>query len=302
MPETPVGPINAATPTPLTPEGRLDHSSARRLARRWRDVGLDGVMILGSMGEGLRLCDKVRDAFVELATAEAGDKLIIFATAADVSRERMRERAIRYAAMGAHYIVLSLPPAMPARKAIHEVKAVADSCPIPCCYYEAPENTGTALVLEEIVEIVAHPNIRLMKDSSGNSLLAQAITSPAGRINGAQFFDGTEYRAAYSFALGYDGVLHGGGVLTGRLVREIWRRAVAGRMQEAMDLDRRNAIFLGGVYNRFSRPLQNVAGQKYALKLLGVLDHDAVLVDQRLDEASHRRIAAAVEENRCWLE
>src|SRR5262245_1960353 len=100
MPSPTIGPINAATPTPLTPEGCLDHASARRLAKRWKDTGLDGVMVLGSMGEGLRLSDQVRDSFLELALAEAGDRLTIFATAADFSAARMRERAAKYAAMG----------------------------------------------------------------------------------------------------------------------------------------------------------------------------------------------------------
>jgi len=302
MPECHIGPINAASPTPLTPEGCLDQPAARRLARRWIDVGLDGVMILGSMGEGMRLRDSVRDAFVEIATEQAGGEMTIFATAADFSRERMRERALRYSSMGADYIVLCLPPGTSPRKGICDVKAVAEACPIPCAYYDVPENTGVPLVIDEILEIVSSENIRVMKDSSGNSLVAQAITAQEIRPGDLQLLDGTEYRTAYSCALGYDGVLHGGGVLTGTMIRRIWEAALAGRMREAMDLDRSNSLFLGAIYNRLSRPLQNIAGQKYALQLLGVFSHDAVAVDQDLDEASRRRIAAAVERNRSWLE
>src|SRR5262249_7673577 len=160
-----------------------------------------------------RLSDQVRDSFLELALAEAGDRLTIFATAADFSAARMRERAAKYAAMGAHYVVLSLPPGVAASQAIAEGKAAARRRPVPCCYYDVPENTGTPLVLEEVLDLLTHPNIRVVKDSSGNALLAQALTA-SGQRNGARLFDGTEYRTAYSCALGYDGVLHGGGALT----------------------------------------------------------------------------------------
>lgn len=296
-----IGPINAASPTPLTPEGCLDRKSARRLARRWLDLKLDGVLILGSIGEGSRLSDDARSSFVEIALEEAGDHLTVFASAADLSRDRMRERAARYAAMGVPCVVLCVPPEVTAATAVASVKSVADSCPVPCGYYEIPLNTGIALSLHEILDILAHQNIWAMKDSSNNSLLSQALTSRQYRPDRVALLDGVEYRAAYTRAVGYDGVLHGGGVLTARRVRTIWEKASQGLMREAMDLDRENSLFLGAVYNRFSRPLQNVAGQKYALKLLGVFDSEAVLIDQPMNDVSKQRIAAAIEQNRDWL-
>lgn len=298
-----IGPINAATPTPLTAAGCLDAGSARRLARRWMDVGLDGVLLLGSMGEGTRLTDAARDQFVALAAECTGGVLTLFASAADLSRERMRERALRYASLGAHCITLSVPPGSSPSRGIADVMAVADACPVPCCYYEVPEITGTRLVVEELRRLLSHGNIRALKDSSNNSQIAQAITSDAFRPPGVALLDGVEYRAAFSAALGYDGVLHGGGVLTARRVRRIWELCAQGAVTcEALDLDRKNSLFLSAIYNRLSGPLQNIVGQKYALRLLGVLDHETVVVDQVLDDASRRRIEALMERNRSWLD
>lgn len=296
-----IGPINAASPTPLNADGCFDRKSARRLSKHWLDIGLDGVLILGSMGEGSRLSDECREAFVETALEEAGDRITVFASAADLSRERMRERAVRYAGMGVHCVVLCVPPGTAVSKAVADVKAVADSCPVPCAYYEVPANTGITLSLDEILDILSHENIQAMKDSSNNALISQAITSEGYRPRGVPILDGVEYRTAFSFAVGYDGVIHGGAVLTARRVRSIWQKAAEGRIEEAMAMDRENSLFLGTVYNRFSRPLQNVIGQKYALKLLGVLDYETALLDQVLDDGSHRRISEAVEKHRSWL-
>jgi 4-hydroxy-tetrahydrodipicolinate synthase len=262
---------------------------------------LDGVLLLGSMGEGSLVANQDRQAFLELALAEAGDKLTIFACAADTSRERMREQALLYASMGARCVVLTIPRGVSSRKGVEDVKAVADCCPVPCCYYDVPAATGVPLNAEEIFCLLKHENIVAMKDSSNNPLLSQALTSERYRVPGVKILDGVEYRTAYSKALGYDGVIHGGGTLTARRVRAIWEMGSNGQFDEARELDRENSLFLGTVYNRFSHPLQNTIGQKYALKLLGILETETVLLDQCLDEASKARISAAVEQSREWL-
>jgi 4-hydroxy-tetrahydrodipicolinate synthase len=296
-----IGPINAATPTPFTTAGSLDSGSAKRLARRWTDIQLDGVLLLGNMGEGGLVANRDREEFLDLALAEAGDKLTIFVCVSESSRPRMREQALRYASMGAHCVVLTVPRGVSSSKGVADVKAVADACPVPCCYYEVPGATGVSLNAEQIYCLLTHENIVGMKDSSNNPLLAQALTSSRYRVPGVVLLDGVEYRTAYARAVGYDGVLHGGGALTGRRVRAIWEMGSNGSSAKAMELDRENALFLGTVYNRFSQPLQNTIGQKYALKLLGVLESEAVLLEQSLDEASKLRIEAAVEACREWL-
>ena len=301
MPDLHIGPINAATPTPFLPGGKLDLVSARRLAKRWVDVRLDGVLLLGNMGEGTLVADRDRETFLEIALSEVGDKLTIFVSTADSSRQRMKERALQYASMGAQCIVLCTPTGVSPAKAVEDVKAVADCCPVPCCYYDVPAATGVTLNVEEIISVLSHGNIVAMKDSSNNALSAQALTSAEFRVPGVALLDGVEYRTAFSHALGYDGVLHGGGTLTGLRVRAIWECARAGNMVEALALDRQNALFLAGIYNRFSRPLQNTIGQKYALGLLGVLDHETTLVEQHLDDASKSRIAAILAGQREWL-
>ena len=297
-----IGTINAATVTPLKSDGGLDEASARRLCARWLDLGLDGVLLLGSMGEGMLLPERTRDAFVETAVSAVGGRLALFASAADVSAPRMIERARRYARMGADCTVLCIPPNAAPARGVAEVLAAADACEGPCAYYDVPANTGTALTLTEILQILRHENIRACKDSSGNSLLAQALNSPDHRPPHVKILDGTEYHTLFSVDMGYDGVLHGGGGLTGRWVRAIWEAARQGQREQALAMDRQRCLFLGQVYNRFSRPLQNVIGQKYALRLLGCLDHEAVCVDQALDNSARERIRLAVETHRTWLE
>lgn len=296
-----IGPINAATVTPLTADGDLDVHSAKNLVRRWIDIGLDGAFILGSMGEGRYLTDQNRDTFIEVCMEEAQGQVVIFASAIDSSRQRMLERAKRCASFGVDYVILGLPDgATPA--AVQDVLAVAEACPVPCGYYEVPAATGRPLMISQVLEIAAHDNISLIKDSSKDALLAQALTSPDLKPADIAVLDGVEYHTAYSAALGYDGVLHGGGALTGKWVRTIWEAVKAGDLDEALALDRAKALFLSAVYNRYSPgPLQTAVGQKHALKILGVLDSDMTAGDQVLNDTDRARIRKAVDAHRNLL-
>ena len=295
-----IGLVNAATPTPLRPDGTVDRASIRKLAAHWVNIGLDGVMVLGTMGEGRFLSDTDRDAMVAGSLEHAGDRLTVFATVADLSVARMIERSKRYAALGAPAAVVCVPPGAAPQKAIDSVRAVADASPIPVAYYDIPENTGVNLVLEQHLQILEHPNIVTMKDSSGNALLAQAYTSDKYRPR-VKLLVGNEYLVVHSCLIGFDGVLHGGGALTGWQVRHIWNMTRDGHIAEAMKLDRERALCLGEIYNRFSTPLQNVLGQKYALHLLGAMDHAVDSDGKQLDDKAKQRVKAAVDAHIDWL-
>ncbi|MHC4874556.1 MAG: dihydrodipicolinate synthase family protein [Planctomycetota bacterium] len=162
--------------------------------------------------------------------------------------------------------------------------------------------TGQTLVLEELLDVLNHKNIIALKDSSGNSLLAQAVTSEEHRPEGVTLLDGNEYQSSFTSQIGYDGMMHGGGVLTCKISKQTWAAVKAGNIEEAIKLDKRKSLCLAAIYNRFSKPLQNTLGQKYALKLLGAFgDEVEVVIDQKLGDTDKTRIEAAVEANKDWL-
>jgi dihydrodipicolinate synthase/N-acetylneuraminate lyase len=203
--------------------------------------------------------------------------------------------------MQAHCVVITAAQKATAAETVDMVVRLADELPVPCVYYEVPDVTGVLMTPRQIGSILAHSNIYAIKDSSNNALLAQFLTSQEFAPRGAKLLDGVEYGAAYSALQGYDGVLHGGGVLSGRGLRKIWDAVKSEKIAHALELDRMNSLCLAKIYNRINGPVQNIAGQKYALKLMGVFEHEHTLVDQPLAEADRRRIGAVLDENREWL-
>ncbi len=289
-----IGPINAAVPTPLTMAKELDTKSTRRLCEHCRQIGLDGIFILGSMGEGRLLSEKARQNMVAAVQEELAGHLTVFASASDATAEGMRVRALQNASMGVDYVILTLPEDGTAADGIRHICKIADTCSVACGYYEVPSVTGKALTFNQLQQLLAHPNIKVFKDSSNNALIAQAITDRHLRPEGVALLDGVEFHTTYSAGLGYDGILHGGGALTARRIRRIWQLMQAGNIDEAMTLDRKNSLFLASIYDRLATSYRATIGQKYALTILGVFAHDTVLLEQELDPAARSNIAAVI--------
>src|SRR4028118_2156978 len=60
------------TPTPFTADGSLDLASVARLTAFTRDKGVDGMTILGVLGEADKLLERERDQVIEATVAAAG--------------------------------------------------------------------------------------------------------------------------------------------------------------------------------------------------------------------------------------
>ena len=60
------------TPTPFLADGAIDHASLTRLTHFTRDAGVNGMTILGVLGEADKLTEAERDAVIETTMAAAG--------------------------------------------------------------------------------------------------------------------------------------------------------------------------------------------------------------------------------------
>ena len=65
------------TPTPFTPDGALDEASLRKLTEFTRGTGVNGMTILGVLGEADKLTESERDRVTEIGLDVAGDRFPI---------------------------------------------------------------------------------------------------------------------------------------------------------------------------------------------------------------------------------
>ena len=140
--------------------------------RKWVNEPIDGYVLFGSNGEGALLDDdeKVRLTAFAREIIPAGLPLVVGISAE--STRGVAAEAKRLAAEGAEYTLVSPPPYFgstlsPSALADH-YKRAADDSPVPVIVYHIPKNTHVVIEPGLMAEIVRHPNVVGLKDSSGD--------------------------------------------------------------------------------------------------------------------------------------
>ncbi|MGQ0813311.1 MAG: dihydrodipicolinate synthase family protein [Gemmatimonadota bacterium] len=159
--------------TPFDPgSGDIAPLAFRANIRKWLAEPIDGYVLFGSNGEGALLHEeeKVRLTAFARELIPPGLPLVV-GIAADATRGVVAE-AKRLAAAGAEYVLVSPPSYFgsvisPAALADHYTH-VADESPVPVLVYHIPKNTHVVIEPGLMAEIVRHPNIVGLKDSSGD--------------------------------------------------------------------------------------------------------------------------------------
>jgi 4-hydroxy-tetrahydrodipicolinate synthase len=153
-------------PTPFLPDEELDLQSLRTLTDFVVGSGVDGMTILGVLGEGAKVSDRERSAIVEVTLAQTNGRVPVCVTVSAASAYRSVEYAREARAMGAHSVMLSAPPlARPNDDAVRRnFVRVAESVPeLPVVIQDLPA-LGVWMTADLIARMAAEaPNLRLVK-------------------------------------------------------------------------------------------------------------------------------------------
>ena len=153
-------------PTPFHPDEELDLQSLRTLTDFVVGSGVDGMTILGVLGEGAKVSDRERSAIVEVTLAQANGRVPVCVTVSAASAYRSIEYAREARAMGAHSVMLSAPPlARPNDDAVRRnFLRVAECVPeLPVVIQDLPA-LGVWMSAELIGRMASEaPNLRVVK-------------------------------------------------------------------------------------------------------------------------------------------
>jgi 4-hydroxy-tetrahydrodipicolinate synthase len=255
-------------PPVLTPF-RGDEVALDKLAanlRRLDQYPLAGYVLLGSTGEFPLLSETEKERVIAAARGEIPRaKLLIAGTGGESTAAAMR-LSRRAADLGAdavivitpgYYKAMMKPPAL-----IRHYQAVADASPVPVLLYNFPANTGINLEPDTVARLAEHPNIRGIKDSSGNVPQAAEIMRLTPKT--FQVLVGSPIAFLPALVLGVAGGILAVANVAPRECCEIWRLALAGQWGEAREIVYRISPLATGISARYG-----IGGLKAALDLLG---------------------------------
>ena len=282
--------VISATVTPLKADGSLDRNGLKNIFERNVRHGIDGVFLFGSMGEWGSFSDSFKEEGVELASEllkGKADLLVgINATSLPLSLENMK----RYQKYDFDSYVFMLPGATSDLDPVKSILTVLDAADRPVYYYHCPPNNGKELSLEQFATVMAHPNLKGIKNSSSNMWLRrEMLIMKKERGFKTLLMEGQEWAVDEALLAGNDGMVCGMAALTSKPMVELARAADRGDWTEAVRLQNLLIEIYHGVYGIDIGNCWN--GQKYALMKLGLIETPYTIAQEMTsltDEAKKR--------------
>jgi dihydrodipicolinate synthase/N-acetylneuraminate lyase len=159
----------AAAVTPMRDGGeRLDEDGLAALVDFYDASGLDGLLVLGTTGEGILLADDERVRVAELAVAGSGTLSVVVHCGAQTTA-RTCALAAHAAEAGADGVAVIGPPyyRLDAGELLEHFAAAAAACaPLPFYLYEYMDRSGYAIPIDVVKELRERaPNLNGMKVS-----------------------------------------------------------------------------------------------------------------------------------------
>ena len=157
--------------TPFEADGRLDLAGYESNIESYAACDFSGILVLGSNGEAACLSDDEKVAIIKAAVAKANGRPIYAGTGTDSTRTTI-ELTKKAADAGASAALVLNPfffkNHLNAEALRRHYEAVADEARIPVFLYSMPGATGLPIPPSVVHQLAKHPNIRGMKDSSGD--------------------------------------------------------------------------------------------------------------------------------------
>jgi 4-hydroxy-2-oxoglutarate aldolase len=164
--------------TPFEADGRLDLAGYEANVESYAACDFSGILVLGSNGEAACLSEDEKVAIIKAAVAKSSGRAIYAGTGTDSTRTTVE--LTKKAADAGAVAALVLNPFffkshLNGEALRRHYEAVADVSRIPVLIYSMPGGTGLPVPPNVVHQLAKHPNIRGMKDSSGDIANMQKI-------------------------------------------------------------------------------------------------------------------------------
>lgn len=275
--------------TPLTEEGAIDIESLERMLERNIRHGIDGFFFLGTMGEWTQFDDSQKDTLIKEACRIIGKRAEVLAAISATSLNGSMANMDKLSKYDISAYVITLPP--PAYSQVNHlefIKTLADRADRPVYFYYLPGISGKNFTYAEFKQILSHPKIKGIKNSSGSMNTRKELLMLKKEVD-FNLFEGHEWAVDEALMVGCDGALVGMAPLGSNIFRSIARAVDKGDFEKAMKLQHDLVRIFWGVYGK---DLSTVwIGQKYALQKLGIfsthktfIQSESALTPQRIKE------------------
>lgn len=294
----------SAAPTPFTKDGIIDSESIRRLTAHHLRLGLKGVFVCGSSGEGPWITPGMSKDVAETTVKAAAGRLKVAIQVTDNSSIRILDNIAQLADSGVDVVIMAAPFFQ--RNASQEYLKnmfleVLDRSPLPVGFYHLGKFANTLIETETAIHLMDHPNLIMLKDSSGDMEVMKQFVAHAKTLdNPPLLLNGNEFDTVPYLQAGYDGVLFGGACFNGYMSNLILKAACDGDFAAAQSWQERMGEMMREIFGGEGFPYW-LAAQKQVLVELGVFKTNRTLINYSLPPEGYKVIKAIIERETAFL-
>ncbi len=241
----------SACPTPFTEKMKVDRVAIKRMVAHHLRLGVRGLFLAGTTGEGPWLTTEQKHALVATTVEYAKGKFIVAAQVTDNSSGRILENINSIRKDGAELAVIGEPysvfPPKPEVILNTYVEAIRQS-PLPIGIYDRGAHSQVFVPNAVLRRIYEEKNVILVKDSSGDPQRRKIALTARRRRPQLWLLDGHEFRCLEYLLAGYNGLLLGGGIFNGYLACRIVEAVELNDLAQAERLDKRLKRITYAVY------------------------------------------------------
>lgn len=199
-------------PTPFLADESVDVESCRTMVRRMVELGVDGVTVLGVLGEANRLTDRERGLVIEATVDAAAGDIPVVVGISHAGTRAAAELAQTAADRGAGAaMVTPHAEAVPSEDRVFEhIRRIADATELPLVLQDHPGSTGAHMSVDLVRRMVAEiPRVACIKQEALPSP-ARVAALRAGASREAPILTGLGgLYGAFELAAGADGFMTG---------------------------------------------------------------------------------------------
>lgn len=156
--------------TPFTEDGRLDTSTYRALVQRQIDLGIDGLVPVGTTGESPTLDSAEKDFLIKTAVELANGTIPVIAGSGGNCTKTAIEATKRAKDLGATHTLQVAPYYnKPTQEGLYRhFVEIAEQGGLPVVVYNVPGRSSVNITVDTLLRLAEHPDIVAVKEASGS--------------------------------------------------------------------------------------------------------------------------------------
>ncbi len=294
----------SAAPTPFNDNGTVDCESVKRLTQHHIRLGVKGLFLGGTSGEGPWMTNKMCKEVVDTTIKAADGKLKVTVQVTDNSAVKMLDNIAEYADSGVDAVIAASPffQINASQEYLRDMYLeVLDKSPLPVGFYNRGNASSVVVEPEAYLPLMSHKNLIMLKDSSGDKDAMRTIAAHAKTLeNPPLLLNGDEFDSVPYLKEGYDGSLFGGACFNGFMSNKILDAASEGDFETAQKWQDRMVAMMLEIFGGDGFPCW-LAAQKQVLVELGVFSTRKTIINYKLTPECHEALKAAIEREKEFL-